>query len=104
MNTPRESIPLRSGKGPPIAIRRTHLLMSPISEPTILTFQNTSFEIVSGALKAQFGEFPIRLSRDKHMPALTAMANLAKSMQADTPFAQMIDYLTKFGELEINEK
>jgi hypothetical protein len=103
--TLRESIPLRSGKGPPIAVKKTQLTMSPISEPKLLTFENTSFDIVAGALQSAFGAFPIRLTREDHLPALQAMAHLAKANgDADSPFKQMINYLARFGQLEINEK
>jgi hypothetical protein len=79
--------------------------MSPISEPKLLTFENTSFDIVAGALRSAFGVFPIRLQREAHMPALQAMAHLAKAQgDADAPFKQMISYLERFGQLEINEK
>ena len=57
------------------------------------------------ALFAQFGDFPIRLEREKHLAALEAMGNVARAYgQGDTPFQQLIEHLRKYHLLEVTEK
>lgn len=84
--------------GRPLTVLDPAITWKAIASPTRLQFTGTSIEAVSIALRKAFGEFPIRLTRDK-LPVLEGMIAAASGSQ---PYKELYQALHNIGELEIN--
>src|SRR5271154_6502406 len=90
-----------AGGAAPVATH-TGITWAPVKAATGMNFTGTSFEDVKRALEYAFGErWPIRLSsyNSYNLEALRGMAAVAGP--SVTPYTDLFNALTTFGELEI---
>ena len=84
---------------PSVSTGEQAIQWAPMSGPERLAFNGTDYEAVRRTLIGVFGQFPIRLSRGKHLEIMQAMAHAAG--EGFKPYSTLADALDRFGELEV---